>query len=82
MHMKKKAGFEQLSYRGIPIEIREDCPPGVIYFKNTNPEKEDERVIWAMRCLANDIECKRTWPWQWYVWKFRRFVSRLTAKRE
>jgi len=69
--------FETLYYRGIPIVLRNDCPSGKLYLISDN-ENMDEDTIWAMRCMANDIEGKRTWPWSKLVWKIKRFIN---AKR-
>ena len=64
-------GFERLYYRGIPVTIRDDIPEGEIYFVS-NHQEFDEDILWAMRCMANDIERKRTWPWDRLIWRVRR----------
>ena len=70
----KQDSFERLYYRGIPIVLRNDCPSGKLYLISDN-ENMDEDTIWAMRCMANDIEGKRTWPWSKLVWKIKRFIN-------
>ena len=74
--MTNQQGFKRLYYHGIPIELRDDVPPGVVYLMNTDPEKEDTDTIWVMRCMANDIEGKITWPWSKLVWKVKRWLSK------
>ena len=73
--MKENGGFKQLYYKGIPIELRDDLPIGVIYFKTTDPPRLDINKVWAMRCLANDLEGKKTWPWAKLIWRIKIFLG-------
>ena len=71
---KTHRGFNQLCYKGIPITFRPDVSTGVLYFYSHN-RADDEKVIWTMRCMANDIEGKITWPWSRLVWRIKRWLS-------
>ena len=64
-----------LYYRGIPVILRQDVPSGFLYFMNEDPDTLDEDMVWTMRCLANDIEGKRTWLWDKLVWKIKRCIK-------